>query len=60
MSAIKVESFGAEGEEFNPDLHEAVQDTSSGDDKVLGTVLRKGYRLGDRVLRHAMVIIADA
>lgn len=60
MSAIKVEAFGVEGEEFNPDLHEAVQDTSSGDDKVVGTVLRKGYRLGDRVLRHAMIIIADA
>lgn len=56
---IKVEAFGAEGEEFNPDLHEAVQDGSTGDDKVLGTVLRKGYRMGDRVIRTAMVIIAD-
>ncbi|RAV31747.1 nucleotide exchange factor GrpE [Corynebacterium heidelbergense] len=59
LASAKVEAFGAEGEEFNPDLHEAVQDTSSGEDKVLGTVLRKGYRLGDRVLRTAMVIIAD-
>lgn len=59
LTAIKVEAFGAEGDEFNPDLHEAVQDTSSGDEKVLGAVLRKGYRLGDRVLRTAMVIIAD-
>ncbi|MBC2681392.1 nucleotide exchange factor GrpE [Corynebacterium anserum] len=59
LSAIKVESFGVEGESFDPDVHEAVQDTSSGDEKVLGAVLRKGYRLGDRVLRTAMVIIAD-
>ncbi|MGV0398276.1 nucleotide exchange factor GrpE [Corynebacterium suicordis] len=59
LAAIKVESFGAEGDEFNPELHEAVQDTSSGETKVLGTVLRKGYRLGDRILRTAMVIITD-
>ena len=59
LAAIKVESFGAEGDVFDPDVHEAVQDTSTGDDKVLGSVLRKGYRLGDRVLRTAMVIIAD-
>lgn len=59
LAAIKVESFGAEGDAFNPDFHEAVQDTSSGDEKVLGAVLRKGYRLGDRVLRTAMVIIGD-
>lgn len=59
LGGLKVEAFGDEGDEFNPDLHEAVQDTSSGEVKVLGTVLRKGYRLGDRVLRNALVIITD-
>lgn len=59
LGALKVEAFGAEGDAFDPDLHEAVQDTSSGDEKVLGTVLRKGYRLNQRVLRNAMVVIAD-
>ena len=59
MRSMKVEAFGAEGDEFNPDHHEAVQDMSSGDDKVVGTVLRKGYRLGDRVLRNAMIVIED-
>lgn len=59
LGGLKVEAFGDEGDEFNPDLHEAVQDTSSGEVKVLGTVLRKGYRLGDRVLRTALVIITD-
>lgn len=54
-----VEAFGAEGEEFNPDVHEAVQDLSQGDDKVLATVLRKGYRINDRVIRTAMVVIGD-
>ena len=59
MASMKVEKFGEEGDEFDPTCHEAVQDTSSGDDKVLATVLRRGYRLGDRVLRNAMVIIGD-
>lgn len=59
MASMKVEKFGEEGDEFDPNCHEAVQDTSSGDNKVLATVLRRGYRLGDRVLRNAMVIIGD-
>lgn len=59
MASMKVEKFGEEGDEFDPNCHEAVQDTSSDDDKVLATILRRGYRLGDRVLRNAMVIIGD-
>lgn len=59
MASMKVEKFGEEGDEFDPNCHEAVQDTSSGDDKLLATILRRGYRLGDRVLRNAMVIIGD-
>lgn len=59
MASMKVEKFGEEGDEFDPNCHEAVQDMSSDDDKVLATILRRGYRLGDRVLRNAMVIIGD-
>ncbi|WKK62222.1 nucleotide exchange factor GrpE [Corynebacterium sp. P3-F1] len=53
------QAFGAEGDPFDPEIHEAVQDLSQGDSKVIGTVLRKGYRVGDRLIRNAMVIIAD-
>ena len=59
LGGLKVESFGEVGEAFDPEIHEAVQDLSQGDVKVLGTVLRKGYRLGDRVIRTAMVLIGD-
>ncbi len=52
-------AFGEEGDAFDPEVHEAVQDLSTGDEQVLGTVLRKGYRVGDRLVRNAMVIIAD-
>ena len=55
----KTQAFGEEGEAFDPEIHEAVQDLSQGDEKVIGTVLRKGYRVGDRLIRNAMVIIAD-
>lgn len=51
--------FGAEGEPFNPDLHEAVQHEGSGHEPVIGSVLRKGYSVGDRVLRHALVAVTD-
>lgn len=59
LESLKITGFGAEGDEFDPEIHEAVQDTSTGDDKVVGAVLRKGYRLGERLLRTAMVVIAD-
>lgn len=59
LGTLKITAFGAEGEEFDPAVHEAVQDTSTGDDKVVGAVLRKGYRLDERLIRTAMVVIAD-
>lgn len=59
LDGFNVEPFGAEGDAFDAERHEAVQDLSSGDDKVIGTVLRRGYVSGDRLLRTAMVIIAD-
>lgn len=59
LQGLKLESFGVEGEAFDPEIHEAVQDLSDGGAQVVGTVLRKGYRVGDRVVRTAMVIIAD-
>lgn len=59
LTTLKVTEFGAAGDEFDPEIHEAVQDTSTGDDKVIGDVLRKGYRLDERLIRTAMVIIAD-
>lgn len=56
-----VEEIAAEGETFNPDLHYAVttvEDDSFGPNTV-AAVLQKGYRLGDKVLRHAMVSVAN-
>ena len=57
LTSQKVEAFGEEGDPFDPVLHEAVQDESEGSEPVLGTILRKGYRHGDRILRTAMVVV---
>lgn len=54
-----LEEFGAEGEPFDPTLHEAVQHDGDGREPVIGVVMRKGYRFGDRVLRHALVAVTD-
>ena len=50
----------AEGKEFDPNLHEAVMREPT-DEHADGTVLEelvRGYMLGERVLRHAMVKVA--
>ena len=57
LTAQGVAEFGEAGDDFDPNLHEAVQDTSDGADPKVETVLRKGYRVDDRVLRTAMVIV---
>ncbi|WLP92451.1 nucleotide exchange factor GrpE [Gordonia sp. NB41Y] len=51
--------FGESGDEFDPDLHEAVQHDGSGAEPVIGSVYRSGYRLADKVIRTAMVTVTD-
>ena len=50
----------AEGQEFDPNLHEAVMREQSADygEGIVMEELVRGYLLGDRVLRHAMVKVA--
>ncbi len=52
-------AFGAVGEPFDADLHEAVQHDGDGANPVIGAVYRNGYRLGDKVIRTAMVTVTD-
>lgn len=61
MKKLGIEAFGAQGDPFDPNIHNAVmhvEDESLGE-SVVADVLSKGYRLGDRVLRHAMVKVAN-
>ena len=60
LEAIGLVAFGVEGDQFDPERHEAVQHEGDGSNPVVGTVMRQGYLLGDRVLRHAMVGVVDS
>jgi molecular chaperone GrpE len=56
-----LEPFGKEGEPFDPSVHEAVQHSTSPEvaGPTVTTVLRRGYRFGDRTLRAALVGVTD-
>lgn len=43
------------GQPFDPNLHEAVSAEGEGDNEIVSEELQSGWRLGDEVLRHAMV-----
>ncbi|RLK60330.1 nucleotide exchange factor GrpE [Actinokineospora cianjurensis] len=57
-----LEPFGHEGEPFDPSVHEAVQHNTSTEvsGPTVTGVLRRGYRIGDRVVRAALVAVTDA
>ena len=61
LSKMGVEEIEALGKEFDPNLHNAVmhvEDESVGENTVV-EVFMKGYKKGDKVLRHSMVKVAN-
>ncbi|MFW0786422.1 nucleotide exchange factor GrpE [Gordonia sp. CPCC 206044] len=59
LSAEGLAKFGEPGDAFDPELHEAVQHDGDGANPVLGAVYRSGYRVGEKVIRTAMVTVTD-
>jgi molecular chaperone GrpE len=61
LDGLGVEAYGVAGDPFDPTLHEAVIHDTSSEVSVptATTVLRQGFRRGDRVLRTAMVAVTD-
>jgi molecular chaperone GrpE len=58
---LEVNAIDAMGQPFDPNLHEAISQQES--DQPPGTivqVLQRGYRMGDRLLRPALVVVAKA
>lgn len=53
-----LQEIDAEGETFNPDFHEALVQGQGPANTVI-EVLEKGYRMGDRVIRHAKVKVGN-
>lgn len=61
LERLGVERIEATGQPFDEAVHEAVMQQPAPDDTPAGTILQelqRGYRMGDRVLRHAKVIVA--
>lgn len=58
---LGIEETGAVGESFDPNLHNAVAhiDDENLGENVISAVFQKGYLLGGRVVRHAMVQVAN-
>lgn len=56
-----VETFGEAGEKFDPNIHNAVMhvDDESLEANVITDVFQKGYKINDRILRPAMVKVAN-
>jgi molecular chaperone GrpE len=60
MEKFHIEEINPEGERFNPDLHQAMsmQEIEGYEPNTVISVMQKGYRLGDRLLRPALVMVA--
>lgn len=61
VTALGLEELGVEGEQFNPEFHEAVMHCEDENlpENSIAAVLQKGYKLGDTVVRPAMVKVAN-
>ena len=61
LTKFGVEEIKTVGETFDPEVHEAVssiQDETKGEKEIVQD-FRKGYKVGTKVIRHAMVVVAN-
>ena len=62
LDALHVEEIEALGKPFDPNFMNAVQQIPAPDGQESGTVVtvfQKGYKLGDKIIRHATVVVAE-
>lgn len=62
LSKMGLETIDSVGEEFDPNFHDAVMQTPTSEqpENTIVAVMQKGYKLGDKVLRPALVNVAVA
>ncbi len=58
---LKIEAFGKIGDEFDPNLHNAISKVDSDElgENQLAQIFQIGYKIGDKIIRHAMVQVAN-
>jgi molecular chaperone GrpE len=61
LAKLNIEVFGSVGDEFTPELHNAISQIESEDfgSNVISQVFQRGYKKGGKVIRHAMVQVAN-
>jgi molecular chaperone GrpE len=57
LKTLNIEEIPAQGQQFDPQLHEAVMQGNNPDlpDESIDLVLEKGYKIGDNIIRHSKV-----
>ena len=61
LTKMGVEAFGNEGDQFDPNMHSAMMmvDDENHKEGEIVTVFQKGYKKGDKIIRYAMVTVAN-
>ncbi|MBR5286185.1 MAG: nucleotide exchange factor GrpE [Clostridia bacterium] len=61
LSKIGVSEIESDGKEFNPNLHNAImhEDDETMGENLVSQTFQKGYTLGEKVIRHAMVKVVN-
>lgn len=61
LQKLNVEAFGEAGEPFDPQLHNAVSKVENEElgENTIAMVFQRGYKTGDKIIRHAMVQVAN-
>ena len=61
LSGMGVEIFGNVGDEFDPNLHNAIMHTEDAEaaENTITQVFQKGFKMGDKIVRFAMVQVAN-
>ena len=61
LGKLGIEEFGKAGENFDPNIHNAIMNVTDETlgENVIAEVLQKGYKRGDKIIRFAMVKVAN-
>ena len=59
LEGLSISEVPGTGENFDPTHHEAIEHTGEGEKEIVKEVLRKGYKIQDKLIRPAMVKVSS-